>query len=202
MLAIAWMTNLFNFMDGADGLAGCQGVAGFAAYAAGFALAGDHNLAAWCAAVAAACGGFLLFNWPPARIFMGDVGSIPLGFLAGAMGFWGVWHGVWPVWFPLVAFAPFVLDASTTLLRRALSGARVWEAHRDHYYQRMVRLGYGHRGMTMRWGAVMLVGAAVGVAMLLVPARLQWALAFVWVASLATVGHGIDRLWRSRAHAP
>lgn len=196
MLAVAWMTNLYNFMDGADGLAGCQGVAGFAAYAAGFALAGDNVLAAWCAAAAAACAGFLFFNWPPARIFMGDAGSIPLGFLAGGLGVWGAWAGNWPLWFPFLAFAPFVLDASVTLARRAITGQRVWEAHRDHYYQRMVQLGFGHRGMTLRWAGLMLIGAALAVLLLAAPTWMQWGGAVAWLVILTWLGYRIDRHWR------
>ncbi len=197
VLAVAWTTNLYNFMDGADGLAGSQGLMGFAAYAAGFALAGDGLLAAWCGAVAAACIGFLYFNWPPARIFMGDVGSIPLGFLAGGLGMWGIASGSWPIWFPLLAFAPFVLDATATLLRRALTRQRVWEAHRDHYYQRMVRLGYGHRGMTVRWAGLMLAGALLAVGLLRAPAPLQWAVVAAWLMVLAGLGAAIDRRWRT-----
>lgn len=188
MLAVGWMTNLYNFMDGADGLAGSQGVAGFSAYAAGFALAGDAVLAAWCAAAAAACAGFLCFNWPPAKIFMGDVGSIPLGFLAGGMGMMGAWQGAWPWWFPLMAFAPFVLDASATLMRRALAGKRVWEAHREHTYQRMVQKGYGHRGMTLRWTALMAAGALLAVALLALPAWAQWVAVLGWLTFLAWLG--------------
>lgn len=198
VLGVAWMTNLFNFMDGADGLAGSQGVTGFAAYAAGFALTGDDVLAAWCAAISAACAGFLFFNWPPARIFMGDAGSIPLGFLAGGLGAWGAWAGNWPPWFPLLAFAPFVLDASVTLARRAVNGQRVWEAHRDHYYQRMVQLGFGHRGTTLRWGGVMLVGATLAVGLLAAPGWLQGAGVVAWLSILAGLGGLIDRRWHMR----
>jgi UDP-N-acetylmuramyl pentapeptide phosphotransferase/UDP-N-acetylglucosamine-1-phosphate transferase len=184
------MTNLYNFMDGADGLAGSQGVAGFAAYAAGFVMAGDSALAAWCAAAAAACAGFLCFNWPPAKIFMGDVGSIPLGFLAGGLGLVGIWQGAWPVWFPLMAFAPFVLDASTTLARRALEGKRVWEAHREHAYQRMVQMGYGHRGMTSRWAVVMGTGAIFAIGLLVLPASwVQWIAVLGWLTFLTWLGN-------------
>ena len=195
MLAVGWMTNLYNFMDGADGLAGSQGVTGFSAYAVAFALAGDAVAATWCLATAAACAGFLCFNWPPARIFMGDVGSIPLGFLAGGLGLAGTWQGAWPPWFPLLAFAPFVLDASATLLRRALAGKRVWEAHREHTYQRTVQLGYGHRGMTLRWGALMAIGALLAVGLLTLPGWSAWVGALAWLTALAVLGAGINRRW-------
>jgi UDP-N-acetylmuramyl pentapeptide phosphotransferase/UDP-N-acetylglucosamine-1-phosphate transferase len=119
-LAVAWMTNLYNFMDGADGLAGGMAVFGFGAYAAAAGWAGAPGFAAVNLVVAAAAAGFLVFNFPPARVFMGDVGSIPLGFLAAAHGLAGWAQGLWPIWFPAAIFAPFVLDASVTLARRAL----------------------------------------------------------------------------------
>ena len=104
---------------------------------------------------------FLVRNFPPARIFMGDVGSVPLGFLAGALGLIGWNDGVWPLWFPLLVFAPFVCDATLTLLRRLARGERVWQAHREHYYQRLVRMGFGHRGAALiEYAAMLACGAA------------------------------------------
>jgi UDP-N-acetylmuramyl pentapeptide phosphotransferase/UDP-N-acetylglucosamine-1-phosphate transferase len=88
---------------------------------------------------------FLKANFHPARIFLGDVGSVPLGFLAGALGALGVYRDLVPVWFPFVVFAPFFVDATVTLLRRMLRGERFWQAHREHYYQRLVQMGWGHR---------------------------------------------------------
>lgn len=144
-ICIAWMTNLYNFMDGSDGLAAGMAVIGFTAYGAMAFVHGDVALAhlAWC--IAAASAGFLVFNFSPASIFLGDVGSIPLGFLAGTLGTLGVVREIWTWWFPIVVFAPFIVDASITLLRRVLRGERVWQAHRDHYYQRLVRMGRSHR---------------------------------------------------------
>jgi UDP-N-acetylmuramyl pentapeptide phosphotransferase/UDP-N-acetylglucosamine-1-phosphate transferase len=195
MLAMGWTTNLYNFMDGADGLAGSQGAVGFAAYAGAFALAGQSPLALWCASIAAACLAFLRFNWPPARIFMGDVGSIPLGFLAGSLGLLGVWRGYWPAWFPMLAFSLFLLDATVTLLRRLFAGRRVWEAHRDHYYQRMVRMGYGHRGMTVRWLGAMALAAVLAVALLQAPGNTPWLGAAGWLGILLGLGRHMDRRW-------
>ena len=76
---------------------------------------------------------------------MGDVGSVPLGYLAGAMGLIGWLQRDWTPWFPLLVFSPFIVDASVTLVRRLAQRERVWEAHRDHYYQRLVQMGWGHR---------------------------------------------------------
>jgi UDP-N-acetylmuramyl pentapeptide phosphotransferase/UDP-N-acetylglucosamine-1-phosphate transferase len=160
-IAVAWITNLYNFMDGSDGLAGGMAVIGFGTYAAAAQLASDASLAALSVAIAAASLAFLLHNFHPARIFMGDVGSIPLGFLAAALGIVG-WRGdLWPLWFPVLVFGPFIGDATVTLLRRLLRGERVWQAHREHYYQRMVRMGLGHRGTAwLAYGAMLLCAAA------------------------------------------
>lgn len=145
VLAAAWITNLYNFMDGSDGLAGGMAVIGFGAYALAAHWADAPGLASLCLALSAAAAAFLLHNFHPARIFMGDVGSIPLGFLAAILGLNG-WHeGAWPLWFPLLVFSPFIVDATFTLARRLARGERVWRAHREHYYQRMVRMGFGHR---------------------------------------------------------
>ena len=152
---IAWMTNLYNFMGGSDGLAGGMGFFGFGAYGFAAWLAGDHYLAVPSACLAASALGFLFFNFPPARIFLGDAGSIPMGFLAGAFGSLG-WHrAIWPAWFPLLVFAPFIIDASVTLARRLWRREKVWQAHRSHYYQRLIRLGWGHRKTALAEYAVM-----------------------------------------------
>jgi UDP-GlcNAc:undecaprenyl-phosphate/decaprenyl-phosphate GlcNAc-1-phosphate transferase len=159
-LALTWMTNLFNFMDGSDGLAGGMACIGFAAYAIAALAAGDAPLAALCIALSASAAAFVLFNFHPARIFLGDVGSIPLGFLSGALGVLGWSADVWPLWFPLVVFGLFVGDATLTLLKRLLRGERIWQAHRQHYYQRLVQLGAGHRGTALAGYAVMIVCAS------------------------------------------
>lgn len=145
-LAVAWYANLYNFMDGSDGLAGGMAVFGFGAYAWAAQQAGHAALATTSGSIALASLAFLLVNFHPARLFMGDAGSVPLGFLAGALGVLGWRDGVWPLWFPVLVFAPFVCDATLTLAKRLLRGERVWQAHKDHYYQRLVRMGFGHRG--------------------------------------------------------
>ena len=141
-LGLAGFANFYNFMDGANGLAGGMAAIGFGAYAW---CSAPHNLAlaGMSLALAGAALGFLSFNLK-GRIFMGDSGSVPLGFLAGALGLAG-WHsGLWTWWFPLLVFAPFGVDAGVTLAKRALRGDRFWQAHREHYYQRMVLMGVSH----------------------------------------------------------
>ena len=144
-LAIAWMINLYNFMDGADGIAGGMAVIGFGAYGAAALAGGDFMLAATNLSIAGAALGFLLFNFPPARVFMGDVGAIPLGCLAAVLDLAGWQRGAWPWWFGVLIFSPFIADASLTLAKRLMRGARVWHAHREHYYQRLIQSGWSHR---------------------------------------------------------
>ncbi len=142
---ILWMTNLYNFMDGMDGFAGGMTVVGFGAMAF-FAWQAQHAFILLLALVISMGAlGFLFYNLPPARIFMGDVGSVSLGFLGGTLIVLGVQDGVFDLWVPVLVFSPFVVDATATVLRRALHGERVWQAHRTHYYQRLVLYGWGHR---------------------------------------------------------
>jgi len=161
VIASVWMINLFNFMDGADGLAGGMATIGFGTYAAAAWLQGDPALTTACLAVAASALAFLVFNFPPARIFMGDVGSIPMGFLVAAIGLLGWDRGVWGGWFPVVVFSPFVVDASSTLIRRIIRREPVWQAHRSHYYQRQVLMGWTHRQLALAEYLLMLVSAFV-----------------------------------------
>jgi UDP-GlcNAc:undecaprenyl-phosphate/decaprenyl-phosphate GlcNAc-1-phosphate transferase len=142
--AMVWAINLYNFMDGADGLAGGMALIGFTVYGFAAALCVDSGFASINFTVATAAAAFLLFNFHPAKIFMGDAGAIPLGFLAAAFGVIGWDRGLWQWWFPLLVFSPFVVDASVTLLKRLIRGDKVWLAHREHYYQRLVQMGWGH----------------------------------------------------------
>jgi UDP-N-acetylmuramyl pentapeptide phosphotransferase/UDP-N-acetylglucosamine-1-phosphate transferase len=150
-------------------------------------------------ALAAAALGFLLFNFPPAKIFLGDVGSVPLGFLAGALGLQGWRDDLWPLWFPVVVFAPFIADASATLVRRALRGEKVWQAHREHYYQRLVRLGFGHRGTAYVAYALMLVCAALALYGRQQRPSVQWAMVGASVVVLAAAAGWIELRWRRQA---
>jgi UDP-N-acetylmuramyl pentapeptide phosphotransferase/UDP-N-acetylglucosamine-1-phosphate transferase len=144
ILLLTWVMNLYNFMDGSDGLAGGMALFGFGALAIA-ALGAAPDVAATAFCIAAAATGFLWHNFHPARVFLGDAGSIPLGFLAGSLGLAGWVNGLWHGWFPLLVFSPFIVDASLTLVARVLRGQKPWQAHREHAYQRMVAGGLGHR---------------------------------------------------------
>jgi UDP-N-acetylmuramyl pentapeptide phosphotransferase/UDP-N-acetylglucosamine-1-phosphate transferase len=195
LLAIAWYANLYNFMDGSDGLAGGMAVFGFGAYAWAAQQSGHASLLAACASIAAASGAFLLVNFHPARLFMGDSGSVPLGFLAGALGVLGWREGVWPLWFPVLVFAPFACDATLTLLKRLLRRERVWLAHKDHYYQRLVRMGFGHRGTAWIEYAAMAVCASLALFARQAEAGAQAGVLCAAALGLAAIALWIDVRW-------
>ncbi|MHB1215036.1 MAG: MraY family glycosyltransferase [Thiobacillus sp.] len=200
-LAVVWMTNLYNFMDGSDGLAGGMAAIGFGALALAAWLGGAPALAALCAAIAAAALAFLRFNFPPARVFMGDAGSIPLGFLAAAFGILGAMQDVWPWLFPLLVFSPFVVDASVTLARRGLRGEKIWRAHRSHYYQRVVLLGASHRQLAWAAYALMLESAALAFTLRALP-QYTAGLLGLWAAIYLLIFLVIDRRWNRLRNEP
>lgn len=143
--AILWMLNLYNFMDGIDGIAAMQAI--LACSGAAFLTwvsSGGSNYILYCLVLAAAHGGFLLFNLPPARLFMGDAGSISTGFLMGGLALLGAVEGQLNPFCWLVLLAVFVTDASWTLVWRLLSGQRFTQAHRMHAYQRLSRYWRSH----------------------------------------------------------
>jgi len=155
VLLILWMTNLYNFMDGSDGMAGGMTLFGFGFYGLA-ALFGENELFAVINfSISSAAIAFLFFNFYPARVFMGDSGSIPLGFLAAVLGILGWIDSLWPAWFPFLVFSPFIVDASVTLIKRILHGKRIWQAHREHYYQRFVNGVFGHRSTALLWYVLM-----------------------------------------------
>ena len=203
-VALAWITNLYNFMDGSDGLAGGMAFIGFAAYGIAAWLGGNAALAALCVAISAASAAFLTHNLHPARIFLGDVGSIPLGFLAGAIGIVGWRNDLWPLWFPVLVFGPFIADATITLVKRAVRGTRVWQAHREHYYQRMVMMGLGHRATAWVGYGLMVLCAAAALAGRSQAPWMQATAFFGASALLGAMAIWVDVRWMrfTRAHGP
>jgi UDP-N-acetylmuramyl pentapeptide phosphotransferase/UDP-N-acetylglucosamine-1-phosphate transferase len=197
VIAIAWAANLYNFMDGADGLAAGMAVIGFAALGLAAAAADSEAFARINFVVAAAAAGFLLWNLEPAKIFLGDVGSVPLGFLGAAFGLYGWSVDLWPLWFPVLVFSPFVVDSSVTLVQRALRRERIWQAHRDHYYQRLVRMGWSHRNTALVEYSLMAAVAIAAIAALrLSPQGQSVVLATVAIIYIVMM-RVIDVAWRN-----
>lgn len=158
LLGILWSVNLFNFMDGIDGIAASEAVfvAAGGAILATLAPANPEIVAlAWI--LAWACAGFLCWNWPPARIFMGDVGSGYLGYVIVILALAATRDNPVALWVWLILGGVFFVDATVTLLRRLLRGERVYEAHRSHAYQWLARRWKSHRKVTLAVLAVNLV---------------------------------------------
>lgn len=158
VLGVVWATNLYNFMDGIDGLAAAEAIV--AGLAGALLLAPrEPSLALVALLIAAAAGGFLVWNWPPARLFMGDVGSGFLGFVFGGLAVASENARVLPALVWLVLLGPFFADATVTLIRRMIRGERWLAAHRSHAYQRAVQAGWSHQRVTC---AVAALTAALG----------------------------------------
>jgi UDP-N-acetylmuramyl pentapeptide phosphotransferase/UDP-N-acetylglucosamine-1-phosphate transferase len=185
VIAIAWMTNLFNFMDGTDGLAGGMAIVGFGTFAWAAASVDAMPLAWASAALASASCGFLAHNFPPARVFMGDAGSIPLGFLAGALGLLGIAEHAWGWWFPVLVFSPFIVDATVTLLRRIARREAFWRAHRDHYYQRAALAGISRRSLVAAAYILMMAVAASALVARGQEDTVRWAIISGWLVAYA-----------------
>ena len=163
-LLLVWMANLYNFMDGMDGFAGGMTFWGFGFLAYLGWQAQFPVMLIISTFVSMGALGFLMHNFPPARIFMGDAGSITLGFLAGTLMILGVRDRLFEIWVPIMIFSPFIVDATITLVKRVLRGKRIWEAHRDHYYQRVVLSGWSHRRTVLAEYGVMILCGGLAVA--------------------------------------
>ena len=144
---LVWLLNLFNFMDGIDGIAASETI--FVACAGAYFswLNGSENLIYIALILAAATMGFLILNWSPAKIFMGDVGSGFLGLMLGIIAYASVLQGV-SIWIWLILLAVFLVDSGVTLLRRILNGKKWYEAHCSHAYQHAAR-EWGHKRVTI-----------------------------------------------------
>lgn len=178
--AIVWAINLFNFMDGIDGIAGAEAV--FVAAAGGSLCAAGGGASAVTAAgfvLAGSCIGFLAWNWPPAKIFLGDVGSGFLGYCLAVLILAAARKSPAVGWSWIILMGVFLVDATVTLLRRALRGTRLHEAHRSHAYQHLAR----------RWGSHLKVTLAVNVLNLcwLMPLALLATVRAKWAAEWTVV---------------
>ncbi|MBA0902528.1 MAG: glycosyltransferase family 4 protein [Candidatus Nitrotoga sp.] len=197
LLCVVWMINLFNFMDGSDGLAGGMAFFGFTMYGVAALMHGEDTQAMLNFSIAAASLGMLYYNFYPAQVFMGDAGSIPLGFLAAAMGLWGWQQGLWPEWFPLLVFFPFIADASVVLLKRILCREKILKAHREHYYQRLVRIGWGHRNVALFGYILMFMVGVSAIWCLRQSTQWPWLLFLSWGIVYAGLMLTLDFRWKA-----
>lgn len=197
ILAIMWATNCFNFMDGIDGLAAGEAMTVGAAGTLLLMSGGGPGLAIVPLLLAAASAGFLPWNWAPARIFMGDVGSGLLGFLFGSLAVASENAGALSALGWTTLLGAFVFDATFTLLRRAWRGERWYQAHRSHAYQRAVQSGWSHSQVT---ATILLVNIALAALVWVARARPSLAapMGLTAVAFLAGIYFAVQRRWAAR----
>jgi UDP-N-acetylmuramyl pentapeptide phosphotransferase/UDP-N-acetylglucosamine-1-phosphate transferase len=194
-----WFVNLFNFMDGIDGISSVEAIG----IGSGIALIGFLTMEAQTAmpwhglVIAAAAAGFLVWNWHPARIFLGDIGSIPLGYLLGWLLLSLAAAGDLQAAIILPLY--YLVDATLTLLRRLQQGEKIWQAHREHYYQKAVQNGRSHSQVSRAVGVTNI--ALIGLAALSTNTAMQglWS----WLAVLAAGALvTILLLWMKRPAQP
>ena len=162
-LWIVWLINAYNFMDGIDGIAATQSITAGIGWSLTGIVLGVHDVAFYGGVLAASSLGFLLLNWQPAKIFMGDVGSAFLGYSFAVLPLLTVkrlsdptvasilpWIGVFTVWF-------FVFDSFYTLLKRLFRGAKIWQPHREHIYQKLIIAGLPHSRVTLIYGTASII---------------------------------------------
>ena len=201
ILFLLWMINLYNFMDGIDGLAAGMAFIGFGTFAVFGAMSGNPNFMIINSIIATASAGFLVFNFPPARLFMGDIGSTTLGLLAACMSLWAVRENIFPFWIAILVFSPFIVDTTVTLIRRLILRQKIWCAHKTHFYQRLVQSGWSHR-KTVIYEYVMMIGVCTSalIAVQLEPIE-QLALIGSWIVIYICLGLGIKHIEKGYKNA-
>jgi Fuc2NAc and GlcNAc transferase len=188
IVGIVWILNLFNFMDGIDGIAASEALF-ITCCGASLTLVGGNatGIAALGWVIGAVCAGFLVWNWPPAKIFMGDVGSGYLGYVIGVLTLADAREDAGALWTWLILGGVFFVDATVTLVRRALRGEKVHLPHRSHAYQWLARRWGSHRRVTL---AVLFVNALwllpSAVLSALYPSRALWVVAGALVPLVVT----------------
>ena len=161
VVGVVWLANLYNFMDGMDGLAGSQTLIAAATMSFWLWQYGDQGLAIVCLVLSAASYGFLWWNWHPAKIFMGDVGSVTIGAFFATITLIAVSRYNMPVISFALLLGVFVADATITVIRRLFKREKVWQAHRSHYYQRLANLGFNHSKIVIGLIALMVVSSLI-----------------------------------------
>ena len=190
LIGIIWCINFYNFMDGIDGLAGCEGI--FIAVASGLALSIKHAvyLETIFFGLAATIAGFTIWNWPPAKIFLGDVGSGFLGFVFAVLALFTIKQSYLPITFWCVISAIFLFDATFTLLHRIYHKKKWYSAHREHAYQHLIVFGASHKQVTM---GIILINSfillPIALTMLFLPS-----ISF-WLFGIIVISSGLLWLW-------
>jgi len=174
-VGIVWLINLYNFMDGIDGIAGTEAIS--VALGAGVLLfwIGSIGLAWVCIILALAVGGFLVWNWPPARIFMGDVGSGFLGYVFAVLAIISEKSSSIPLIIWLLLLWVFITDATITLFKRLARGEKLSQPHRTHVYQLAVQVGYSHKQVTL---AVLFINIWAGITAI---AAIKYQIYLLWI---------------------
>ena len=149
LVILVWLVNLYNFMDGIDGLAASETIFVACAVLLFAILDNQHELQLVAIILIASTLGFLIWNWPPAKIFLGDVGSGFLGVVLGVSAWWSIGEDIIPIWTWLILLGIFIVDATSTLIRRIIERERWYEAHRAHAYQHASRRWGSHSKITI-----------------------------------------------------
>jgi UDP-N-acetylmuramyl pentapeptide phosphotransferase/UDP-N-acetylglucosamine-1-phosphate transferase len=142
--------------------------------------------------------GFLIYNLPPARIFMGDIGSASLGFAAASVTLWGVKDELFEIWVPLLIFSPFIVDSTVTLLKRTFRREKIWKAHREHYYQRLVLAGWGHKKTIVMEYVLIIAAGLSGLLYGQLNRAFQFVTLLCWVFIYIALGLGVQMVERQQ----
>lgn len=186
VIGLLWMANLNNFMDGMDGMAASQAIIASVTLGIWFLFLGDQELAFLCVVIGATNYGFLLLNWQPARIFMGDVGSITLGAIYGTLIIIAANRYNIPVLSLALIFAVFIADTSYTLLNRARKGEAFWKPHRSHFYQRAGLAGIKHSHVVLMAIVLMMLCSLIATLSVLYRDIIVWLVLITLVVLVAT----------------
>lgn len=195
VIFIVWIVNLYNFMDGMDGFSGGMAVIGFGTFAILSYMKGDMGFALSNLIIVVAALGFLVFNLPPSKIFLGDVGSTLFGMFVALFILWADVNEIFSAWLGVIVFLPFILDSTVTLGKRVFRGEKIWVAHRSHYYQRLVLSGFGHKKTLVFEYIWMIICSLVSIVLFRIETTLmQISLLIVFTLSCITLLVYIDKL--------